>query len=345
MIERGRIGREASWAAAGMLSPQIEALQPGPFFDLCLRSRSIYPALAAELLELAGVDIEYRSEGALCILFDAPGREQVEQWAGWQQDRNLPLDILSSQALRTAEPAVTKEATGAVFVPGDHQIDNRRLMEALETALRRLKVNIVEGVTVDRILLDHGRAAGVAMGDSVTHAGLVIVASGCWSGPLLRSAGLSADIIPVRGQMLALKGATMPISHVLHSEKCYVIPRRDGRVLIGATVERVGFDKATTPEAITSLLEGAIEMVPELRGFDVVETWSGLRPDTADHLPIMGESGVDNLLLATGHFRNGILLAPLSADLLATTVTSDRHSPELSQFNVGRFRALLDTNS
>jgi glycine oxidase len=144
------------------------------------------------------------------------------------------------------------------------------------------------------------------------------------------------EVIPARGQMIALRGERLPVTRVIHTKSCYIIPRRDGRVLVGATVEYVGYERAVTAAGINSLLAAGIEAVPELRDFELVESWCGFRPDTADHLPILGESGIDGLLLATGHFRNGILLAPVTAELIGALVSLGRVSDDLKPFGIGR---------
>ena len=337
VIERGQIGREASWAAAGMISPQTEASGPGPFFDLCLRSRSLYPEFAAEVTELSGIDVEYRDQGSLCVQLTEDDRRHARQWTTWQSDAALRIESIPLDTMRKLEPAVTESATGAVFVPSDHQVENRRLMNGLELALRKLGVEAIENQTASGLIVDRNGVTGILCGSQQIDAGWVVIAAGCWSGQLLEPLGLKVETIPARGQMVALRGVQTPINHVLHSTNCYVIPRRDGRILVGATVEYVGFQKGITAGGISSLLAAAIEVAPALTSCEIVEAWSGLRPDTPDHLPILGLSGVDNLVLATGHFRNGILLAPITADLISATISSGRSIPELSPFSISRF--------
>ena len=205
-----------------------------------------------------------------------------------------------------------------VFIPGDHQVENRRLMDALDAAIRAAGVEVIEGAEVARLLIERGRAVGVVCNDQAMVAGAVVVAAGSWSSRLLHSAGLRVHVTPARGQMIALRGAAARLRHVLHSSRAYVVPRNDGRVVVGATVEYVGFNKAVTAAGIRSLLDAAIEIVPRLADCEIVEAWAGFRPDTDDHLPVMGPCEIANLWLATGHFRNGILLAPVTAELLAT---------------------------
>ncbi|HWP42382.1 MAG TPA: glycine oxidase ThiO [Blastocatellia bacterium] len=337
ILDRGRAGCEASRAAAGMLSPQTEAAAPGPFFDLCLRSRSIYPAFAEEIRELSGIDPQYRDEGALSLALSEADQAWVEGWSAWQAEAGLAIERLPAELVRQLEPSITGAAGGAVFVPGDHQVDNRLLMDGLVVAALSAGVEIAEGKQADALLTDRGRIAGVRCEGESFSAGWVIVASGCWSSALLETAGLNVEIRPARGQMVALRGDRAPIRCLVHSIRCYLVPRLDGRILIGATVEYTGYRKAVTAEAMRTLLGAAIEIVPALDSFEIEECWSGLRPDTPDHLPVLGPAGPDNLVLATGHFRNGILLAPITAQLISDLIVGGRREEILTPFLAERF--------
>ncbi len=337
IIERGKIGCEASRAAAGMLCPQTEKLEPGAYFDLCLRSRSMYSDFAARIKELSGIDPQYREEGTIFVALDENDDEESRLWTDWQKQSGLLIERMTAEELKKIEPSVRDSTAGGVFIPGDHQIENRLLMDALAVAVRRAGVTVIEGSEVSSITVGGNRARGVVCESERMEAGAVIVAAGSWSGRLIENFLPQVKTIPARGQMIALRGDHVPMTRVLHSKRCYVIPRRDGRILIGATVEYAGFQKAVTAQGINSLLEAAIELTPELGGFEIVETWCGLRPDTEDHLPIIGESGIENLFLATGHFRNGILLAPMTAELISEMVLNRRVPAEASRFGVERF--------
>jgi glycine oxidase len=334
IIERGRIGCEASRAAAGMLSPQAEAAEPGAFFDLCLQSKLLYRDFVTHLKTLSGIDPAYRDEGTLVVGLPGDAHE-LASWAAWQVEAGLKLESLSAARLHEIEPAVTKSATGAIFLTEDHQVDNRLLMDALAVALERVGVQIIEGEEVIALLLKSGRVNGVQLKTEEHYADTVVVAAGSWSGRLLEPLGLKVKTIPARGQMLAVRSSAL--GHVLHSSRVYLVPRLNERLLIGATVEYTGFEKAVTVNGIRGLLDAAIELVPELGEAEILETWCGFRPDTPDHLPIMGRSGIDNLWLATGHFRNGILLAPITAQLLAQSILTGVESNMLKPFAVDRF--------
>jgi glycine oxidase len=337
IIERGTIGCEASRAAAGMLSPQASAYGSGAFFDLCMQSLQLYPGLVQRVHELSGIDPEYQGTGTICVALGREEQADIDKWCGWQIDRGLRVEKLSVTDLRDIEPSVSEEAVGGVKIPGDHQIENRRLMDAMDVAVRRAGVEVVEGRPVDSLLIREGRAAGVISGGQALASGTVILAAGAWSGPLAQDAGLDIPIIPARGQMLAVRAERLPFAHVIHAGHCYLVPRRDNRIVIGSTIEYAGFKKATTVGGLHSLLEAAIELVPSMKDLDIVESWSGLRPDTPDHLPVIGSCGLENLYVATGHFRNGILLAPITAELILKCVIEGSAPREITPFGAARF--------
>jgi glycine oxidase len=339
LIERGQIGCEASRAAAGMLSPQGQAETGGPLFNLGLRSRAMYRDFARELTDASDIDIEYKDEGTLFIVTDLEDPVETTKWASWQVEAGLALEHVSLEDLHKIEPSVTKSATRAIFLPEEHQVENRRLMDALEVATTRAGVELIRGSEVTALTTSRSKVTGVVCGGDEMSAGLVVIAAGTWSSPLLEPLGLNFTITPARGQMIAVRGQANPIKRVIHSSTVYVVPRRDGRILIGATVEYAGFHKAITVSATRFLLDRAVELVPSISEFELVETWCGLRPDTNDHLPIIGPSGADNLFLATGHFRNGILLAPVTAELVAAAIRGNRVSDELTPFSAARFDA------
>jgi glycine oxidase len=335
LLERGRIGCEASRAAAGMLSPQGESQTAGPFFDLCLKSRAMYRTFAEEVREASGKDIEYRDEGTLFVVLRGDEEEEKTRWVNWQLEAGLPLELLSADEVCKLEPAVADSVVRGIFLPEEHQVENRRLMDALEIAIKRGGVEVIEGADVTAISTDRDRVIGVESSVGKIASGAVVVAAGTWSSHLLEPLGLHVDVTPARGQMVALKG-DLSINRVLHSSEVYVVPRRDGRILIGATVEYAGFRKAVTPDGIRRLLNAAVSLAPGLRQMEIHEMWSGLRPDTIDHLPIIGATGTDNLFVATGHFRNGILLAPITASAIERVFSSG--VLDLAQpFGIGRF--------
>jgi glycine oxidase len=219
VIERGRIGCEASRAAAGMLAPQSEARSAGPFFESCMRSRSMWRDFAAELKEVSGIDVEYRDEGMLCISVAGEDDQALYEWSSWQGEAGLAVEALTPREARGLEPEVTERASGAVFIPGDHQVENRLLMDALGVALLRAGVEVVEGREVNGLVVERGKVTGVAAGGCIIGAGAVVVAAGSWSTRLLEPIGPSVEVVPARGQMVAVRSGST-VGRILHSSKC-----------------------------------------------------------------------------------------------------------------------------
>ncbi|HEU4389007.1 MAG TPA: glycine oxidase ThiO [Blastocatellia bacterium] len=338
LIERGTIGCEASRAAAGMLSPQAEAPSAGPFFDLCLRSRNLYPGFASSVSEASGLDVQYRDEGTLCVVIDDADEHEQRDWARWQFEAGLPIEAVEREALAGLEPALTRSARSAVFIPEDHQIENRLLMDGLSLAVKRSGVATTEGVEVESLVCEKDRVTGVNAGGARYSAHTVVVAAGSWSSRLLEPNGVNVSVVPARGQMIALKPARALLAHVVYSRGCYLVPRRDNRIVIGSTVEYAGYEKATTAATLMSLLSAAIRVVPALSDSVVAECWSGLRPDTSDHLPVLGSCSMENLILATGHFRSGILLAPVTAEMISDVILTGETPAAIKPFAADRFK-------
>ena len=337
LLERDEPGAHASWAAAGMLSPLAEADEPGPFLDLLLDSRALFPALADELARETGIGIAYRTEGTLLVALTAADEATLDRRHGWQAAAALPVERLGAAEALRLEPALAAETRGALLFPGDHQVDNRLLARALAAAASAAGAELRVGTEVKRVIVEGGRAAGVATaGGGRLGAGAVVVAAGSWAGAI-EGLPRPLPVFPVHGQLLALGAVPPPFRHVVHSPRVYLVPRAGGRVIAGATVERVGFEKAVTAGGMLSLLAPALEVVPALRDAPLVESWSGLRPGSPDGLPILGpDPEVPGLFHATGHYRNGILLAPVTADLLAEAVLG-APSPRLAPFSLARF--------
>lgn len=340
VVERARPGEEASWAAAGMLAPQVEADGPGPFLDLLLRARKAFPAFAAALGEETGIDVGYSDVGALSVaLTDADEEELTTRWV-WQTAAGLAVERLGAEEVLALEPDVTPDLRWALRFPGDHQVDNRELSRALWKAAEHAGARFRLGVSATGIMRAGGRATGVELdGGERLEAGVVVVAAGSWSGGL---AGLPRPlpVVPVRGQLLALLMGSQCFRHCVDSPRIYTVPRGDGRLIVGATVERTGFEKAVTPEGLRMLRAGAAEVAPWTEGLPVLESWSGLRPGTPDGLPILGaDSEVEALFYATGHYRNGILLAPATAELIGDAVLGRGDFTALVPFRIDRFPA------
>lgn len=338
VIDRASAGSEASSAAAGMLSTQTDAVSRDPFFDLGLKSRNMYKAFAQELKDLSGVDPEYQSQGTICVALNNDEMEHIAASASWQIESGFAVERLSANDIARLEPEVSRSAVGGLFFPEDHQVENRRLMTALAGAVRKLGVELIEQTEVTALALEGNACTGVETAGQSWTAGSVVIAAGSWSEKFLAPIGIKIGIAPVRGQMLALRGDVLPISHVVHSGSCYLVPRKDGRIVVGSTIEQAGFEKSVTAGGVSHLLDDAVRLVPALGEARVVELWSGLRPDTPDHLPVFGPTPIENLYLASGHYRNGIMLAPITAEIMRDCVLNKTGLPEeFAAFGLSRF--------
>jgi glycine oxidase len=340
VLERGRVGQEASWAAAGMIAPQAEADGPGPFFDFCLKAREAFEAIVDRLVRDGGVDPEYDRAGILYVALDADERVQLERRARWQRAVGAPLEELSGAEARRIEPLLSPEAVYAIHMPTNRRTDNRKLTQAYAAAARRAGAEFVEGARVEALAIRGERAGGVVMDDGSTReADVVVNAAGSWAGEIR---GLEADRVklhPVRGQMICFEVAPGTLGPALFSLRGYVVPRRDGRLLAGSTMEEAGYNKAVTLAGLDKIARGAAAIVPALGAAAFREAWAGLRPATRDLLPVLGFSpSVSNVLWAAGHFRSGILLSAITGEIIADLVKGRRPAVELSAFSAARFK-------
>lgn len=312
VLEKSVPGAEASSAAAGMLAPQLEAHGPGDMLRLSLASRALYPAYVKRIEQLSGVSTGYRECGLL-LHGDAA---KLEATARWQRELGLKAAV---------------DTQGRLSLPDEHQVDPPKLMRALAIAAAKAGATFRTGQV-------HGLVPhGVDVGAERLEADAVIVAAGSWTS-LVAGAKVSARVLqPVRGQMLELHLRLPPFDATLADDAVYLLSRGDGRVVCGSTMERVGFDKRVTAEGVASILTRALKLCPALAGAEVHATWAGLRPWTEDELPIIGRGPLPGTWLATGHFRNGILLAPVTAELISKSLHEEVLPLEMSPFRFDRF--------
>jgi glycine oxidase len=330
LIERGRTGEEASSAAAGLLSAQSDATAASPFFDLARESRDLYPSWVEALRQETGLDAGWRRTGVLRV----GGAGSFDRFL-WQREAGLPLEQVDRREIaRLSAGRAADSFDEGVFFEADAIVDSRLIVRALRRSLELRGVTVLEGTGATKFLLESGACRGVETSGGAVRAGRVVDAAGAWAAfdPALPFA---VAVEPVRGQMVALADdGAFPT--VLESEDVYLVPRADGRILAGATVERAGFCKEVTAAGVAHLLSAAIALAPSLERARVAGAWAGLRPGTPDGLPLLGESPIPGLLLAAGHFRNGVLLAPITALLLADLL-SGAPSRDLSPFSPDRF--------
>ena len=338
LLERHHPGREASWASAGMLAPQGE-LSEGPFLALCLESNRRYPAFRAAIEDETGIRCYHREAGTLALAITEADEAEFRHTFTRQRADGLDVQWISGDEARAIEPALSARVRGGMLLPGDRHVENRVLVPALEQACRQLGVTIVSGAQVNRICAADGRVAGVETILGTYAAGTVINAAGSWAAGIdVPGDDLRPPVFPVRGQMLAI---TLPrpdfLSRAVRSPRSYLVPRHDGRFFLGATMEEVGFDKRNTIWGVQKLLNGALELFPELEQCAIQEMWAGLRPGTPDHFPILGPTRLPGFILAAGLFRNGLLLAPVVSQTIADCVTAGRAPALIVPFAIERF--------
>lgn len=346
IYERAQAGRAASWAAAGMLAPLAEAHSEEPeLLKLGSQSLACYPQWVGELEADAEMSIGYCVEGTLIVGLEPDDMHQLGHLYTSQQDLGLDVEWLTGREAREIESALSPRVTAAIRCSTDHQVDNRLMVKALQRAYKTCGGVLHENNTAKRIVIENGTATGVHTQEGFQEADVIILAAGCWSAQV---EGLPDTIIPpvrpVKGQILALQmEAGITVKNVIrtvrarYSTSVYLVPRTDGRLIVGATSEEMGFDTRLTVGGMFELLRGAWEAVPGVYELPILETWAGLRPGSRDNAPILGKTPVENLIYATGHYRNGILLTPITAYEITKLIVTDETSETIAPFQLDRF--------
>ncbi|NEQ38007.1 MAG: glycine oxidase ThiO [Okeania sp. SIO3I5] len=320
----------ATNAAAGMLAPQAEAIPPGKMLDLCLKSRALYPEWVKKIESISGLPTGYWPCGILTPVYAVKDRKNYAL-------PNLNYQWLNQVAIHQYQPGLSPEVIGGWFYSQDGQVDSRYLYQSMIAAAKELKIEIQAGF-VTEIIRQKGKIQSLKTSIGELEAEHYVLATGAWSQELL-----PIPVFPTKGQMLSLKipsdvsTKNLPLQQVLFGNQTYIVPRKDGRIIIGATCENIGFVDGNTAAGIQQLLGNAIRLYPVLRNYKILEFWWGFRPNTPDEMPILGKSNYDNLTLATGHYRNGILLAPVTGILIADLIWNDQYNPLLKAFNYSRF--------
>jgi glycine oxidase len=336
LLEKGEIGREASWAAGGILAPVHLAEYPTPLASLCLASSALYPALIEELRSLSAADPEHRMTGYLILERNDEEARDSRELEAWKRAHEQPAHRLSADEVRAFQPGLADGVRGGLFLPDIAQVRNPRMAVALAEAAQKRGVEIRRNCPLTGFLRVPGRVTGVKTPQGDLLAGTVVLAAGAWSAELLKPLGLSLAVKPIKGQMLLVQAAPDQVRAVVQGGDTYLVPRADGRVLVGSTLEDAGFDKSVTASGLGGLAERGTAILPALGELPLIGSWAGLRPGTPDRLPYLGRSPMEGLLVATGHFRNGILLAPITAELIADLVAGRTPSLDLSPFDPAR---------
>jgi len=337
VLERDRVGGGASGVAAGMLAPVTEAdFGEDELLELNLAAADRWPSFAAELEAASGLGCGFRETGALVVAADRDDAEQLRRLAELHTALGLPSRWVVPREARALEPGLSPRVRGAIHAPRDHQADPVATVRALAAACRAAGVEVREHVEVGELVRTGGRATGVGTATAEVAADTVVVAAGAWSAALAPDA---PPVRPVKGQIAALRAPDPSLApvHVLRTPRCYLLARADGRVVLGATMEERGFDAATTADGVFRLLEAAREVLPDVGELEWTGVRASLRPGTPDNLPAVGRGTCDGLVWATGHFRNGVLLAPLTGELVAAMLDGDGDPP--AALDPGRFAA------
>ncbi len=328
VFERNAPGSEASQAALGLLAFHAKARTPSQFNELRRRSRQFYPAIIEELAETIGQRPDYRASGQLLIAPAETDRPDIELVYTANTKLGIEVERPTPEECHMLAPGLNPDIHGALFFPADALVDNTALTLAIVRAAEQAGA-VFERANVEALESHAGRATGVRCAGQARSAGWVVVAAGCWSGqipgvPLL-------PVMPIRGQALAVAG--QPMRRIVASPGGYIVPKGESQTLIGATVEQVGFVAANTLRGLSEVSAAGLEISPALGMSEFLGAWAGLRPGTPDNLPFIGPFGeLPNLVAATGHFRNGILLAPITAEIVRAIVTGERPLLDLQPF-------------
>ena len=339
VIEKNEFGREASWAAGGILAPQVETDRDDEFFRIACAGRDRYRNFAVSLQDETGIDVQLDTTGTLYVAFTEDEEAELRARLAWQQNQGLAVEWLDRDPARALEPHLSEKVRCALRFPNDFQVENRRLVKALLAANESLGVRLHSDCEAKALKIEGSRVAGVETSQGIISAHCIVLAAGAWSSSLNCAVTLPGlEVEPVRGQMLCFNPAERLARHVIYSSRGYLVPRRDGRLLAGSTTESVGFEKRVTNDGINSIKSMAVEIAPAVESLTEVDSWAGFRPRAKDGLPVLGPTRhLAGLFYATGHYRNGILLAPITGDLIAEAILSGELPTLLSSFSPDRF--------
>lgn len=330
-------GREASWASAGMISPAPESFEMTSLLPLSIASVRLYPEFIQRVEELSGTAVGYRRDGALDLLPSGTGQAEIDEIVALHRGAGLRAEALSGSEAREIEPALMGELHAAIHRPDEASLDNRLFTEATLEAARRKGAEVFANNGANALWKEGNTCKGLQLQNGRVEAKWTVIAAGCFSARI-EGVAAYAPVTPAKGQMMALRCDAVNLKKDLWRGHMYLVPRNDGRIIAGSTVEYEGFDRNVTVAGMKQILTGAISLVPALESARIEETWAGLRPDSPDHLPILGPTDLDGLLIATGHFRSGILLTPITARLICEWVTMQKVSENWAPFSSLRFQ-------
>ncbi|MFZ0636688.1 MAG: glycine oxidase ThiO [Candidatus Acidiferrales bacterium] len=336
VLDRQEPGQEASWAAAGMLAPGPESADDAAHVPFARKSLELYPAFVRKIEAASNLKVGFRPDGAIELFFGGDAEGERDRLVTAQRELGLSAEAVGVFEARRMEPSISGDARAAAWLPYEASVDPRLLTRAVLAAASASGAEIRGGISFERARVHGTRCTGAIANGEELAAKHVIVAAGCYCG-VLEGIGRYAPTRPVRGQMISLRPGQTKISRVVRSHRGYIVPREDGRIVAGSTTENAGFEKQVTADGIRKILSAAIELAPGLSDAEILETWAGLRPDTPDHMPVIGQTGIEGLWIASGHYRNGILLAPATASFLSEWILRGTASRLLDGFSPLRF--------
>ena len=330
IFDKDRLGRGASWVAGGMIAPQAEGLEEGDFLNLCLESRDMFPQFIQEIESDTGLETGYWQCGILKLAFSEEEKEKIKKDIERFQELGLRAQWLEREDIEK-EVKIGEEVLGGALYPDDAQVDNRKLVIALEEFVKR-HAKVYEFEPVEEILTENGKFKAVKTKNYTLGGDVCIISAGAWSGKF------NIPVFPVKGEMAAVDVEKQDINRVFYSSRAYLIPRKNyNRLVIGATQENIGFKDGNTVKGTLFLLKGLTDTIPHLKENNIQELWYGYRPATDDELPVLGEGNIKNLIYATGHHRNGILLAPITAEIISKYIYARKESKYFKVFSPLRF--------
>ena len=338
LFEAEWLGNGASGALAGMLSGQAEAEKPGPLRDLLIQGREYHKTFAQELYERTGLDPGYVWDGALRTATDEDSKARLLEEHSWHEEANLPSELLSGDEVRELEPDLSPEIIAGLYIPEDGQVNPPQLLEAFVRGAKVCGARIFEATRVTGLMVEGERVSGVHTTQGAFSANAVVLAGGAFSGLLTKQLGIQLPLYPMKGQMIELEVWALPIrANIWNAGNFYVVPKKDGRVIVGATEEDDVHDRRPTLGGIAELAGEALRLVPSLSEACFSRAWGGLRPATRSGYPILGPvEGWEGLILATGHFRNGVLLSAITGEIIGAVVFGEQPSIDIAPFLYGQ---------
>ncbi|NDI34896.1 glycine oxidase ThiO [Chengkuizengella sediminis] len=338
ILEKERLASQASQAAAGMLAAQAEMTEAGPLFELSRKSRNMFPKLADELKDQSGIDIALTNKGMFKIAVTEEQVNEYKQMISFQRKAGEQVEWFTRDELREKEPALSKAVLGGLYLPNDGHVLAPELSLAFAKSAAKLGVMIQEYTEVFSFILENGRVKGVKTDQGALQSENVIVTTGAWSHRLLRETGIESSDYPVKGECFSVVFQKPILESTIFSHGCYLVPKKGGRLIVGATMKENTFDRKVTVDGISTLLGKAKRLLPDIVHAEWEKTWAGIRPQTADSVPYLSEHPEwQGLFIATGHYRNGILLSPITGEIIADLVEKKPYDDvDLTPFRIQR---------